>query len=277
MFIPFIKMHGAGNDFVVIDNRKGDLPVAALDMSKIADRQFGVGCDQVIVLEKSQRADIFMRIYNADGSESGSCGNASRCVAWVVFAERENVNGVTIETISGIISSSVVDEDNVTIDMGEPRLKWDEIPLARDVDTLHLPIQENEFGDPVAVNMGNPHAVFFVAEPYNVNLAAVGSVLERHPLFPQRANIGIARVESKSHITLRVWERGAGATLACGTGACAALVAAHRRDLTGRKALVDLPGGSLLIQWRESDNHVLMTGPAATSFVGTFNDEAYRK
>ena len=275
MFVPFIKMHGAGNDFVVIDNRKGEIPVGALDMQKLADRQFGIGCDQIIVLQTSTNADVFMRIFNADGSESSSCGNASRCIAWLVFTEREEGTAITIETISGIISANVINDERVTIDMGTPRTLWNEIPLAKEIDTLHLKISEGELSDPVAVNMGNPHAVFFVDEPYNVNLPSLGSTLEHNPLFPQRANIGIARIESKTHITLRVWERGAGATLACGTGACAALVAAHRRGLTGRKAAVDLPGGTLIIEWRESDNHVLMTGGVATSFVGTFDSGAY--
>jgi len=283
MFIPFIKMHGAGNDFVVIDNRKGDVPAGELDMQKLADRQFGIGCDQIVVLEgvskkvsSSLTPDIFMRIINADGSEVGSCGNASRCVAWLVFTETENPT-VTIETADGIITASVEDENRITIDMGEPRLDWQDIPLAQAMDTLHLPITEDELSDPVAVSMGNPHAVFFVQEPYNVNLAMLGPILERHPLFPERANISVARIESPHHISLRVWERGAGATLACGTAACATLVAAHRRGLTGRKALIDLPGGTLLIEWREGDNHVLMTGPAATSFVGTFESGMYAK
>jgi diaminopimelate epimerase len=277
MLVPFIKMHGAGNDFVVLDNRKSTIVVAEINMQKIADRQFGIGCDQVAVLEASKKADVFMRIFNADGSQSASCGNASRCIGWLLFAERndETDSHVTIETTSAVIVVTVSDDQQITVDMGEPYLEWQNIPLAEPMDTLHLNITEGELSDPVAVSMGNPHAVFFVAEPYNINLPVLGSALEHHPLFPQRANIGVARIESKTHITLRVWERGAGATLACGTGACAALVAAHRRGLTRRKAMVDLPGGTLIIEWRESDNHVLMSGPAESSFVGTFNSESY--
>ena len=279
MFVPFIKMHGAGNDFVVIDNRKGQIPVATFDIKLIADRQFGIGCDQLVVLEPSSKADVFMRLYNADGGEVGSCGNASRCIAWLIFAERNDATTgiISIETLDGVISAGVTDEKQIVIDMGQPRLNWQDIPLSEAADTLHLPISDGELNDPVGVSMGNPHAVFFVKEPYAVDLGLIGPNLERHPLFPKRANINVARIESQNHISLRVWERGAGATLACGTGACATLVAAHRRGLTGRKAAVDLPGGTLLIEWRESDNHVLMTGPVATTFVGTFNSESYMK
>ena len=279
MHIQFIKMHGAGNDFAVIDNREGSIPIAVLDFQKLADRQFGIGCDQLVILEPSEKASIFMRIINSDGSESGSCGNASRCIAWLVFAERPegDERPITIETIKGVINATVYDEDHISIDMGQPRLNWQAIPLAQETDTLNLSLSEGDLQGGVAVNMGNPHAVFFVDEPYNINLQQVGSALEHHPLFPERANIGVARIESRTHITLRVWERGTGATLACGTGACAALVAAHRSGLTDRKAVVELPGGVLLIEWRESDNHVIMTGPAATSFVGTFASETFRK
>lgn len=300
MFISFIKMHGAGNDFVVLDNRKGLIPIAELDMQKLADRQFGIGCDQIIILEevrgqrsevskktlssptpdpRPQTPEVFMRIINADGSEVASCGNASRCVGWLLFTEHENASNtvVTIETKAGIISATVHEDNSVTIDMGTPQLEWNTIPLSEEMDTLHLNIHEGNLRDPVAVSMGNPHAVFFVDEPYDINLSHAGPVLERNALFPERANISVARIESRNHITLRVWERGAGETLACGTAACATLVAAHRRGLTGRIATVDLPGGTLEIEWRESDNHVLMTGPIATSFVGTFDAGIYPK
>jgi len=275
MFQPFVKMHGAGNDFVVIDNRNGGMP--ALDWKKLADRQFGIGCDQVVLLDASNKADVQMRIINADGSEVGSCGNASRCAAWLLYTEREDTsnNEVTIETLDGIITAHVENENRITVDMGAPNLEWESIPLAKKMDTLHLDLTQGELRDGVAVSMGNPHAVFFVKEPYQINLGVLGPSLEKNALFPKRANISVARIESSSHITLRVWERGAGLTLACGTAACATLVAAHRRGLTGRNALVDLPGGTLLIEWRESDNHVWMTGPVATSFVGTFESGTF--
>jgi diaminopimelate epimerase len=275
--IPFLKMHGLGNDFVVIDNRKSQW--SALNWGKIADRHFGIGCDQVVVLEKSAQADVFMRIFNSDGGEVESCGNASRCVAWMLRSQKPGARSqksVTIETLAGVIEAWVADDARVTIDMGEPRLKWREIPLKEKTDTLHLMITKGPLKDPAAVNIGNPHMVFFIPDVNAVPLHELGSDLETHPLFPTRVNVGVAQVESKDRLALRVWERGAGLTLACGTGACAALVAAHLRGLTGRKAEVRLPGGSLLIEWREDDNHVLMTGPAALSFKGEIDPQGYR-
>lgn len=269
--IPFLKMQGLGNDFVVLDARKTALPV--LDWRLLADRQFGVGCDQVIVLEPSTAADVRMRIFNADGSEVASCGNASRCVGWLVAQERKT-SQVRIETKAGVIFAEVAG-DQVTVDMGKPRLNWQEIPLSKDVDTLHLPLKLEMLADPVGVSMGNPHAVFFVPDANAVNLARLGPVLEHDALFPQRANIGVAQIIDRSTILLRVWERGAGLTLACGTGACAALVAAARRGLSERKATIELPGGSLAIHWNEND-HVLMAGGVATSFEGTFDPTYYK-
>lgn len=261
--IPFLKMHGAGNDFVVLDARKEALP--ALDWRLLADRNFGIGCDQIVVLEPSRKAAVRMRIINADGSEVNSCGNASRCVGWLLAREGAK-NPVTVETAAGIISAEVRG-DQVTVDMGPARLEWHEIPLAHEMDTLHPAIAEGELQNPVAVSMGNPHIVFFVPDAQKVPLAALGPKLERHALLPERANIGVAQIVSEHEIILRVWERGSGLTLACGTGACAALVAAHRRGLTGRKAQVRLPGGALTVEWRQ-DGHVLMTGPAALVFKG---------
>ncbi len=264
-------MHGAGNDFVVIDNRKGGLP--ALDWGKLADRHFGIGCDQVVILQNSDKADVLMRIFNADGGEVESCGNASRCVAWLIG--KETGKPVRIHTLAGVIEASIAKDAQVTINMGPPRLDWNEIPLSEPKDTLHLGIASDALKDPVGVNMGNPHMVFFVSDALAVPLATLGPALEHHPLFPERANVGVAQVDAKDKITLHVWERGAGLTLACGTGACAALVAAHRRNLTGRKATVQLPGGVLFIEWRESDNAVLMTGPAAVSFKGEFDPDGF--
>jgi diaminopimelate epimerase len=266
-------MHGLGNDFVVLDNRGGKLP--ALNWAKIADRHFGIGCDQVVIMETSAKADVFMRIYNADGGEVESCGNASRCVASLIHIEAPARKAVTIETLAGVIEASFAGDGNVTMDMGAPGLEWEDIPLKEKSDTLHLPIASGALRDPVAVSMGNPHMVFFVDDVSAVPLDALGPELERHPLFPKRANVGVAQVESRDRIRLRVWERGAGLTLACGTGACAALVAAFCRGLTGKKARVTLPGGTLLIEWRGEDNHVLMTGPAAISFEGKFNEKSF--
>lgn len=270
--ISFLKMQGCGNDFVVLDARRTPLP--PLDYARIADRQFGIGCDQVIILENTTDADVKMRIVNADGSEVDSCGNASRCIGWLVAQEKPGIVSVKIRTNAGIVEA-FVSGNKVRVDMGMPRLEWSEIPLSRQEDTLHLSAQEGELKDAAGVSMGNPHAVFFVNDANAVKLDILGPKLEHNSLFPQRANIGVAQVVDSQTINLRVWERGAGLTLACGTGACAALVAANRRGLIGKKANVHLPGGMLEIEWRESDNHVLMTGEVATSFNGEFDSKLY--
>lgn len=267
MHQPFIKMDGAGNDFVVFDARKKALPLTSTQAKHIADRDKGIGCDQVIVIEPSADADAFMRIYNSDGGEVESCGNAVRCVAWLLMQE-SGKRAVDVTSKGGAMHCDAAGEKQVRVDMGPPHLGWQEIPLAEEKDTLHLGIGEGVLQDPVGVSMGNPHAVFFVKDAASVPLKELGPKLEHHPLFPQRANIGAAQVVSQNHIKLRVFERGAGETLACGTGACAALVAAHRRGLTGRKATVSLPGGDLIIEWLDAGN-VLMTGPIRKSFEGT--------
>lgn len=265
-------MQGCGNDFVVLDARSAPLP--RLDFAHIADRQFGIGCDQVIILENANGADVKMRIVNADGSEVDSCGNASRCIGWLVAQEKPGSASVKIFTNAGVVEA-FVNGYNVRVDMGAPRLEWNEIPLSHKEDTLHLSATEGDLKDAVGVSMGNPHAVFFVNDVNAVPLDVLGPKLEYYALFPERANIGVAQVVDKKTINLRVWERGAGLTLACGTGACAALVAANRRGLTDRKAMVELPGGALQIEWRESDGHVLMTGEVGTSFKGEFEARLY--
>jgi len=268
MLIDFIKMQGCGNDFIIIDNRRGARKFSAREVMVIADRRFGIGCDQLVLMEKSRHANIFMRIYNADGSEVNSCGNASRCVALLLFGETGKKE-VIIETRAGIISAKKAAKNMVAVNMGKPGLKWQEIPLAKKVDTLQLDIKFGPLSKPAAVSMGNPHMVFFVDNAAKIPLAKLGPELENHPLFPEKANIGVAEIKSSSKIRLRVWERGAGETLACGTGACAALVAANLRGLTGRKALVALPAGELSIEWQKS-GAVIMAGPAEVSFVGVF-------
>jgi diaminopimelate epimerase len=264
----FIKMHGLGNDFVVLDRRAGGKKLDSALARAVADRHVGVGCDQVIVIEPSETgvADAAMRIFNADGSEVGACGNATRCVAALLFREH-GTDHVTIETPAGLLDAAAAPGGLITVDMGPARTEWQDIPVAEKLDTLHMGIAEGPLSDPVGVNMGNPHAVFFVDDVAKIPLERIGPKLERHRLFPERANIGVAQVMSKTRLRLRVWERGAGITLACGTGACAAAVAAHRRHLAGRKVEVQVDGGTLLIEWAE-DGHVLMTGPAATSFTG---------
>jgi diaminopimelate epimerase len=261
MHTPFRKMHGAGNDFMIVDGRGQILPLSPRRIAALADRRTGIGCDQFITLERpGPGADIFMRIHNPDGSEAGACGNATRCVA-ALLHEQDGRTKMVVQTISGLLPVTI-GPDGIAVDMGTPKLRWNDVPLSGPADTLHLPID----GDPAALSMGNPHATFFVDD---VDEAAMrGAALEQHPLFPDRANIGFARIEAPDRIRLRVWERGAGLTLACGSGACAALVNAHRRGLTGRHAIVLLDGGTLHIAWRD-DGHVIMTGPAVTAFHGT--------
>jgi diaminopimelate epimerase len=266
--IAFTKMHGLGNDFVVVDARSRALALTEDAARRIADRHRGVGCDQVIVIEAARNghADAFMRIMNADGGEVAACGNATRCVAALLM--RETGRGAArIETRAGVLAAEGLAGGAVAVDMGEAKYGWRDIPLAREEDTLHLKLSLGPLSDPVAVSMGNPHAVFFVPDAEAVDLATLGPKLEHDPLFPERANIGVAQVIARDRIRLRVWERGAGLTLACGTGACAALVAAARRELTARAAEVILDGGSLRIEWR-ADGHVIMSGPVAIAFTG---------
>lgn len=270
----FRKMNGLGNDFVVLDSRARALALAPEIVRVIADRKEGIGCDQLIALEPSDKADVFMRIWNADGGEVEACGNAARCVAAVIATEQGR-SQVSIETEDQVLGAAVGGDGNVTIDMGVPRLAWDEIPLAEPFhDTSRIELQAGPIDAPVlhspgAVNVGNPHALFFVEDTEAIDLEGIGPMLERHPLFPERANISLVQVMSPDHLKVRTWERGAGLTRACGTAACASAVAAVRRDLAGRMVTVSLPGGDLVIEWREADGHVLMTGPYELDFEGT--------
>ena len=270
--IPFVKMHGLGNDFVVFDARLHALSLTGGQIQTIANRRTGVGCDQLIVIgpARDSVSDAFMSIFNADGSEVAACGNATRCVASILMAEGDRPS-VVIETKAGLLDAQSQD-GLVAVDMGPARLDWREIPLSEPVDTLHLPVSAGPLADAAAVGMGNPHAVFFVPDADAVDLATLGPGLEHHPMFPERANIEVAQIVGPDRIRMRVWERGSGITLACGTGACATLVAASRRGLTGRKAEVILDGGTLTVQWLP-DGHVLMTGPVATVYSG-FLDRA---
>jgi diaminopimelate epimerase len=272
--IGFRKMNGLGNDFVVLDARAQKLALSPEVVQAIADRKEGIGCDQLIALEPSDEADVFMRIWNADGGEVGACGNAARCVAALIGGEQGR-SQVSIGTESGVLGAAVNDDGSVTIDMGAPRFGWDEIPLATPVpDTREVEIEGASGLTPAAmVNVGNPHCLFFVDDIDAYDLARLGPALERHPLFPDRANISLVQIIGPVHLKVRTWERGAGLTRACGTAACASAVAAVRRDLVGRKVIVTLPGGDLLIEWRESDGHVLMTGPYALDYEGTLPAE----
>ncbi|MBL8657042.1 MAG: diaminopimelate epimerase [Altererythrobacter sp.] len=270
MRISFVKMHGLGNDFVVLDGRAAALPaLEPVMVRRLADRREGIGCDQLIALEPAREAgtDFRMRIFNADGGEVEACGNASRAVA--LLAGRP----VLVETDGGAIALSP-HEGGASVDMGAPRFEWDAIPLAYAMDTLAMPVGWDELSTPTAVNMGNPHAVFFVEDCDAVSLDRLGPAIEADPLFPARVNVNVATIESRSRIRLRVWERGAGLTRACGTGACATAVAAMRRGLTERRVTVALPGGELSIEWGDS-GRVIMAGPAAESFRGEFEWSDY--
>jgi diaminopimelate epimerase len=269
----FLKMHGLGNDFVVFDARNHGLALDTASARAVADRHTGVGCDQVIVIERAVNgADAFMRIFNADGGEVESCGNAARCVAQLLMNE-EDVSNVKIETAGGPLTCTSAGSGNVSVDMGAPRLDWREIPMAQAVDTVSfaLPVagfDEKALREAAAVSMGNPHCILFVANVEKAPVEKLGPVIEHHAWFPARTNVVFVQKLSEKSLRARAWERGAGLTLACGTGASAAVVAASRRGLTERKCEVILDGGKLSIEWRESDGHVLMTGPATLSFRG---------
>ena len=271
---PFLKMNGLGNDFVVVEARSAPFAPTPEEVRAIADRTTGVGCDQLIAIEPAGAgADAFMRIWNADGGEVAACGNATRCVAWLL-TEAADHDKVVIATQAGPLLAERAGERRVRVDMGRPGLGWRDIPLAEEMDTRGIELQVGPIDAPVlhtpgCVSMGNPHVVFFVPDAATAPVKEVGPLIEHHRLFPERANVGFAEIVSRDRIRLRVWERGAGETRACGTGACAALVAAARRGLTGRKATVALPGGELEIEWREDDDHVLMTGPIEIEFTGS--------
>ena len=276
MIARFVKMHGCGNDFVVFDERAGALGLTATRAAAIANRRTGVGCDQFISIEPAppgSNADAFMRIRNPDGGEAGACGNATRCVADLLARETARRIQV-IRTAAGNLNSEVLADGRVQVNMGKARLGWSEIPLARPMDTLHLDLARGTVADPAAASMGNPHATFFVSDVERLNVAELGASIERDALFPERANVGFAQILAPDRIRLRVWERGAGLTLACGSGACAAVVNAHRRGLAGRHAIVLVDGGELEIAWHE-DGRVLMTGPVATSSSASIDLASY--
>ena len=276
MIAPFLKMHGCGNDFVVFDERAGSLGLTAARAAAIANRHTGVGCDQFIVIETpppGSNADAFMRIRNPDGGEAGACGNATRCVVRLLHEETGRPLQ-TVQTISGLLPSEVLPDGRIQVDMGPARLGWRDVPLAAPADTLHLDLAAGPVRDPAACSMGNPHATFFVDDIAGIDIPSLGPVLEHAAIFPERANIGFAQILASDRIRVRIWERSAGLTLACGSGACATLVNAARRGLTGRRATVVVDGGALDIAWRE-DGHVLMTGPTAVAFRGQIDLAAY--
>ena len=271
---PFLKMNGLGNDFVVVEARSAPFAPTPDEVRAIADRGDGIGCDQLIVIEPpgaGTGVDARVKFWNADGEEVAACGNGTRCVGWLLM-QASGKDEAVIETAAGRLTATRAGERLVSVDMGRPGLDWPDIPLASAQDTRALDVVLYEHASlmapPGCVSMGNPHVVFFVPEAEAVPIAMIGPVIERHPLFPQKVNVGFAEIQARDRIRLRVWERGAGLTQACGTGACAALVAASRRGLTDRRAIVEMDGGELVVEWREADGHVIMTGPAVLDFAG---------
>lgn len=279
MSFAFLKMNGLGNDFVVLDARAQKLSIDAAAARRIADRNRGVGCDQLLLIEPGTGgADAVMRIWNPDGSVAKACGNGARCVADLLLSETKKPS-IKLSTAGGLITCVRTSDGRVTVDMGEPKLEWQDIPLAERMDTRTLDIRLGPIDAPVligpsAVNMGNPHCVFFVTDIAKHDPTKIGPMIENHPLFPDRANVSFAQVKPNNEIRLRVWERGVGVTLACGTAACATTVAASRKKLIGREARIELDGGVLEIEWREADNHVYMTGPTELNYAGSL-DERY--
>ncbi|MBT6093283.1 MAG: diaminopimelate epimerase, partial [Rhodospirillaceae bacterium] len=264
-------MHGLGNDFVVLDGRASEISISPAQAQAISDRRFGVGFDQLLIIKPALNpdADIFMEILNADGSAAEACGNGTRCVAALMMDE-SGAGAVNIETVAGVLSARRDDDGMVSVDMGPVGLQWSDIPLASAADTLHLDVEIGPLRDPVGVNIGNPHAVFFVDDAEAVDIETLGPQLETHAMFPERANIEVVSSLGPDKLRMRVWERAVGITQACGSGACAVGVAAFRRGITSRRSEIVLDGGALFIEWRE-DGHVLMAGPTQTVYHGTLD------
>ncbi|TCH99215.1 diaminopimelate epimerase [Roseococcus sp. SYP-B2431] len=267
MRLPFRKMHGLGNDFVVLDARAAPIALDPDAIRLVGDRHRGVGFDQLVTLEPAADADLFIRFHNSDGSEAGACGNGTRCAASLVLAETGRTH-VAIRTAAGMLAADRLPDGTVRVDMGPPKLGWRDVPLAREMDTLHVPLSAEGVSDAACCSMGNPHATFFVENLDALDIRRIGPGLEHDPLLPERGNIGFAQVLSRTQLRLVVWERGAGLTLACGSGACAAVVNARRRGLVEARCAVTVPGGGDLVIEQREDGHVLMSGPVATSFTG---------
>lgn len=276
MMTHFTKMHGLGNDFVIIDCRKDSCSFTKEQIIRLCDRRFGIGCDQLILLEvpeKNSTSDVFMRIYNADGGEVEACGNATRCVG-LMLARTGPSKKYRIETVAGQLSAEALGEERVTVDLGRPKDLWSQIPLSQEVDTLHLPIRCEGLSDPVAVNVGNPHMVFFVYDVESIDINRLGQELTRHPLYPQGANVEVVEVLDERTLRMRVYERGVGVTPACGTGASASVVAALRRGLIKTPAKVILDGGELEIDVKDT---VRMTGKVTLCYEGIFHDSIFHQ
>jgi diaminopimelate epimerase len=271
--IPFRKMNGLGNDFVVVDARARRVDFSEAQARAIADRKTGIGCDQLIVMEKSSLADVKMRIWNAEGGEVESCGNASRCIADIVMTEK-GVDSASIDTKGGYLVGTRMGHLQVSIDMGAPRFDWDQIPLSEKFhDTRHIELQVGPIDAPLihspsVVNVGNPHCIFWVKDLDVVKLDKVGPMIENHPMFPERTNVELAKVVARDHVEVKVWERGAGLTKACGTAACAVMAAGFRLRMIDAECRVSLPGGDLAMRIDRATGHVIMTGPLQYDFEG---------
>lgn len=270
---PFKKMHGLGNDFVIVDARTQPFQPSPAQAQRIADRHFGVGCDQLIVLEPSSEpaAQVFMRIYNADGSQAEACGNATRCVARLMFEEQGHVSGV--QTVMGVLPCQRLPDGRYSVGMGPAFMDWQDVPLAEPTDTLHLPELVPGLGAPVAVSIGNPHCVFFVDNAETFDFAPIGQQIEHHALYPNRTNVQFVSVLGPQTIRQRVWERGVGITGASGSGACAGAVASLRRGLVQGPVHVQLDGGELVIDWDQRENRITMTGAATFAFDGVLPED----
>lgn len=275
MLIHFKKMHGLGNDFVIIDGRENGLTLTPAQVRQISDRKRGIGCDLVVLMKysKTWQEMTFCHLINADGSEIEACGNAARCIADILMTE-DQVDTIIIETVYGSLNCWRTENDLIKVEMGKPQLSWQKIPLSQECDTLSVPLEGHGLPIPAAVNIGNPHCVFFmeqdVAQWTDDQITSLGSYVETHPLFPQKTNVEFVQVLSPTHMRMRVWERGVGITEACGSGACAVAIAAIRRGLTERAVTVTLDGGDLTIHWPEDDGAVFMTGSATHVFEGEY-------
>ncbi len=271
--VSFIKMHGAGNDFVIIDSRIHDPKLTPIAIKNICDRHLGVGCDQLIVLRQSKKADLGITFYNSDGSVSAACGNGTRCCAALLLSELEKDECV-IETDAGLRGCWIEDNGLIHVDMGKPKLNWQDIPLASHMPTDNLPLDIEGLSTPFAVSMGNPHAVFIVENIDDISVEKIGKYVENHEFFPERTNVEFVQIIDEKNIRLRVWERGSGLTLACGSGTCAAVVATVQKQKTQRDVSVCADGGTLHVRWHK-DNHIVLSGPVAISFGGTLSESLW--
>ncbi len=271
--VPFVKMHGLGNDFVIIDSRISDPKLTSMAIKNICHRHFGVGCDQLIILKDSKKADLAIDFYNSDASLSKACGNGTRCCAALLLSEMQATE-CRIETQAGIIECWINDNGLISVNMGKPKHSWQDIPLSHDMPTDNLPLNIEGLANPSSLSMGNPHTVFIVEDIEAIDIETIGKHVENHEFFPERSNVEFVQIIDRKNIRLRVWERGAGITLACGSGTCAALAALVQKNLTHKAITAELDGGKLHVEM-DPDGHVILTGPIAVSFGGTLSESLW--